>query len=253
MIIALILILLIASLIELLYGSRVLGLLFLLSLIIVLSKFKGEKRIERKYKIVGLLIVAFVIIYNKNGLGVLDVMLMLMGISLALSGSVIAYFTFVMSSFFVVSFILLYSLPHALGIPLPYYYGHYLVALPVVEILRRLGYDVCLSSMRTITVNGIQPVNLIIELSCFGWYSLLIALGAILAYSKTMNVRNVSKLILATAFAVYLANLLRIAILVVVAYDFGIEKMLLIHAHIGWILFASIVVPLLYILNNSRS
>ena len=257
--ITLILILLIASLIELLYGTRILGLLTLLFLVIILAKEKrkGEKGDVARI-LIGLAIIAFVLIYNNNGWGTLDVMLLMVGASLILTyfGIALASFTLVMASFFVMTFLLLYSLPHSLGIPLPYYYGHYLVALPVVDVLRHIGYDVKLSSMRTITVNGVQPVNLIIELSCFGWYSLLLALGAIVAYSRTMRPIDrvmLIKLLIVTIFAVYLANLLRIAILVVVAYDFGIKTMLILHAHIGWILFAIILLPLIYVLNNSLS
>jgi len=47
--------------------------------------------------------------------------------------------------------------------------------------------------------------------------------------------------------ASYFANFLRVSILVLLTYFYGVETMMIFHSHIGWILFAIILLPLMYI------
>ncbi len=49
---------------------------------------------------------------------------------------------------------------------------------------------------------------------------------------------------------VYLANLLRIAILVTVAYFYGLETMMMFHTHVGWMLFATILILIMYFITR---
>ncbi len=257
-----VLVLLISSFLEFLYGSRILGFVLFLILLLVLLRNANIQDISRNrsFLFLGSAIIIVVALAKGKEWGMLDIMSLILGISLILTNfsitASLAKFTSILSSFFIASFVLLYSIPHALGFPLPYYYGHYLVAFPVVEILKNAGYDVSLRSLRTIAVNGIVPINLKIELSCFGWYSLLIAIGTVVAYDRAISPLGrgkLLKLIPITALAVYLANILRIAILVVVAYNYGPKAMLLLHAHIGWILFAIILMPLCYFISSEKS
>ena len=254
-----IVILLISSYLEFLYGSIILGFFFLFILILVLISFsRGIAGAWNPFLVIlGITIILLVLAYNyvTNGRwGNLDVMTMLFGFSLIFVSSpnkeisTISRFTAWLSALFVLSFGLLYSLPHLFGIPLPYYYGHYFVTLPVVLILKSFGLNLAASSMRIIEVNGVEPINLKIELSCFGWYSMLLALSTILSYNftiKRIEKKKLMLIILIAAFASYLANLLRVMILVAVTYFYGIEKMLVIHPHVGWILFALILIPLM--------
>lgn len=263
LIISIVVILLISAFIEFLYGSYVLGAIFLTFLILILAFISKETGIEcqRRYlhlAIIGVAIIVSVFVYNrmlKSNWGNLDVMAILLGFSLILMSSTnreiftIARFTACMSLLFVISFSALYSIPHTFGFPLPYYYGHYMVTLPVTIILRKLGLNVDVPSMRIIRVNGVEPLNLKIELSCFGWYSLLLSLSTILAYNltiKKIKKRKLMVILSIVSITVYLANLLRIAILVTVAYFYGLEIMMMFHAHTGWILFAVILIPLMY-------
>lgn len=262
-IIGAIVVLLISSYLEFLYGSIYLGIIFLTLFIILIFFLPKDIEAEKSRKnsllaVLGIVIVISVIIYNyltNRKIGNLDVMTAILGISLILMNSSnkdvlsISKFSAWLSSFFISSFALLYSAPHYFGIPFPYYYGHYFVALPVVSILRILGLNVSARSMRMINVEGIEPVNLKIELSCFGWYSMLLSLGTIFSYHMSIKKIDRRKLIvisLIVFFASYLANLLRVTILVVLTYFYGVDTMLMFHPHLGWILFASILIPLIY-------
>ena len=263
LILSLIVLLLIASFMEFLYGSTILGLVFLFILILIMLKIseRTEERTRRpSLMALGSLIIVSVIAYNyltQSSWGNLDAMVILFGSSLILMNtknseiSTIARFSAWMSLIFISSFFILYSLPHAFGIPLPYYYGHYLITLPIVSILKFLGLKVDTPSMRIIRVNGVEPIDLKIELSCFGWYSLLLALSTVISYNltiKRIERRRLTFILLTVTVAVYLTNLMRIAILVTVAYFYGIKTMMIFHSHIGWILFAAVLMPIIYIL-----
>jgi len=69
----------------------------------------------------------------------------------------------------------------------------------------------------------------------------------VLAYSETIEKIEKRKLVLiliTLSFASYLANLLRVAILVHLTYFYGTKTMLIVHSHLGWIIFALLLLPL---------
>jgi len=267
LVVSIVVVLLISAFIEFLYGLHILGFVFLALLILVLSFVSkditsAEYRKNLRLAMIGMVIVVSVLIYNymlRSDWGNLDVMTILFGSSLILMGStnrnvsMIARFTACMSLLFVIFFLFLYSIPRVFSIPLPYYYGHYMVTLPVATVLKHLGLNVDVPSMRIIRVNGVEPLNLKIELSCFGWYSLLLALSTVLSYSLTIKKierRKLMIVLLVVSVTVYLANLLRIAILVTVAYFYGLKTMMMFHTHAGWILFAMILIPIMYFITR---
>ena len=252
--------LLVSSYLEFLYGSIYLGIIFLILFVISIYFLPKNVKVRRKSSLLtlfGIVIVLLVITYNyltQGDIGNLDVMVTILGLSLIFINSsnrdvsAISRFTAWMSAFFISSFSILYSIPHYFGIPLPYYYGHYFVTLPVVSILKILGLNVSAEFMRIINVRGVEHVNLKIELSCFGWYSMLLALGTVFSYHTSLRRIEKRRLILisfAVFFASYLTNLLRVCILVVLTYFYGIDVMKVFHPHLGWILFALILIPLI--------
>ncbi len=250
---------LVAAFIELSYGSFYLGILFLALFILMLLLTKKTTS-EQEFKpshlrlVFGLILIFTVTVYNihKNSeFQTLDSMVFLLGLSLVISNfrkfAVIGRFSIYFSSIFLLFYISLFLIPETIGFDLPYYYGHYFVTLPVVAVLQNLGYNITVPEMRFIEVYGVEQTILKIDLACFGWYSLLLILSMVLAYSETIEKIEKRKLVLiliTLSFASYLANLLRVAILVHLTYFYGTKTMLTVHSHLGWIIFALLLLPL---------
>lgn len=261
-------VLLVGAFIELSYGSIILGAVFLLSTFISLALLiKIDNNQENKNNnwfrvITGSLIVVSDIAYNlyvSGEIQTFDSMIILFGISIIASGlryektNELGRFTTYFSGFFLVFYVLLFVIPTKSGVDLPYYYGHYFVSVPVVAILQNLGLDVTIPSMRIIQVAGVEPATLKIDLACFGWYSILLIVSMLLSYSiviEELKSRSLAKIMGVMVFASYLANLLRVMILVVITYFYGLDDMLIVHSHIGWILFGVILIPLSFLIIN---
>jgi len=257
-------VLVVSSFIELAYGSPYIGIAFFILSVILLIYI--SKRVEISVEshrsapaiITGLSIVLADLIYNyvySSEIQTFDSMVILLGFSIALSGSGTKYsdlgrFSTYFSSIFLVLFLSLFMIPERFEVDLPYYYGHYAVTLPAVCLLTALGLRVTIPEMRFIEVFGVQHVVLKIDLACFGWYSMLLVTSMLLAYDLTMERLGRGKLLKILAVMIvasYLANLLRVSILVVTAYYYGMDTMMLIHSHLGWILFAAVLIPLVYV------
>jgi len=261
-------VLLVGAFIELSYGSIILGAVFLLLTFLSLALLiKIDKNFENKKNnwvkvIIGSLIIVSDITYNvyiSGEIQTFDSMIILFGISVIASGlryekiNELGRFTTYFSGFFLTFYILLFVIPTKSGVDLPYYYGHYFVSVPVVGILQSLGFDVMIPSMRIIQVGGIEPATLKIDLACFGWYSILLIVSMLLSYSiviEELKSRSLAKIMVVMVFASYLANLLRVMILVVITYYHGLDAMLIVHSHIGWILFGMILIPLSFLIIN---
>ncbi|WP_456478665.1 archaeosortase C [Geoglobus ahangari] len=253
--------LLIASFIELSYGSKILGLLFLVIAVGTLTFLPKTPHATLKRSIpgtvAGLAIVTADIVYNTmsgSEIQTVDSIVILLGISLAIYKSGTKYsemgkFGFFFSAIFLALFSMLFVFPIKAGIDLPYYYGHYAVTLPVVTLLQKMNLNIGMYGERLIFVNGVENALLKIDLACFGWYSLLLVISMLAAYGLTFSNKtwgSLAKIALLMCIAVYIANLIRVAILVMLTYYYGVETMLVVHAHLGWIFFALIVFPTAY-------
>ncbi|MBO8183645.1 MAG: archaeosortase C [Archaeoglobus sp.] len=260
---------LVAAFIELSYGSFHLGMGFLvLTCLVFYLGIKDKKIKESKVEIsyfqvmLGVLIILAVIVYNiyKNSeIQTFDSMVLLLGFSLILLNvkkfTEIGRFALYFSIVFLIFYINLFLIPEKLGISLSYYYGHYFVTLPVVTIMQSLGYNVSIPVMRIIEVHGVEYTTLKIDLACFGWYSLLLIVSMVISYSETIEKIQTKRLVLillALAVASYIANLLRVAILVYLAYFYGLKTMMTIHSHLGWILFAILLLPIAFFMLKER-
>ncbi len=258
-------VLVVSSFIELAYGSIYLGVLFLILsgvCLVILSKetpVKSEIKKSPLLMIFGILIVIADISYNyltHFEIQTFDSMIILFGFSLFLFASGTRYaelgkFGAYFSAVFLVFFTSLFIIPEKLDVTLPYYYGHYCVTLPAVLILSSLGLNVKIPEVRLIEVLGVQNLILKIDLACFGWYSMLLIVSMLISYNLTiqrMKRRKFLKILLVMLIACYLANLLRVLILVVVAYYYGLDAMMIAHSHIGWILFAALLIPLSHLI-----
>jgi archaeosortase C (PEF-CTERM variant) len=188
-------------------------------------------------------------------------MIILLGVSLFMYGSgtwlaELGRFSIYFTSIFLILFITLFLIPMRINIDLPYYYGQYAVTMPVVFLLNSIGLNVRIPEDRLIEVLGNYHALLKIDLACFGWYSILLIVSMLVAYNLTIERRSWSKIVkimLVLVGASYLANLLRVSALVVLTYYYGVERMLSIHSHLGWILFVIILLPITYIFMKNSS
>ncbi|WP_290596749.1 MULTISPECIES: archaeosortase C [unclassified Archaeoglobus] len=255
--------LLIAAFIELSYGSLYIGLIFLILIVVfiyILTRKSERDRIRpSKLQIfVGATLILLVVGYNlyKNSeIQTLDSMVLLLGFSLIVSNiprfSEIGKFSVYFSFLFLVFYSILFLIPENVGFDLPYYYGHYFVTLPVVATMQNMGYNLSNPDMRLIEVCGVERTVLKIDLACFGWYSLILIISLVIAYSETVEKFRTKKLLIVLALLIlasYIANLLRVAILVHLTYFYGVKTMMTVHSHLGWILFAVFLLPVAFFL-----
>lgn len=262
---------LIGAFIEFTYGSIHIGLVFfiicLLLLVILIGKSARETRTLKSpiFPVTGMVLIVADLSYNYlsgSQIQTLDSMVLLLGASLLLMSSrknqysEIGTFGACLSVFFLCFFMLLYTIPSELGIRIPAYYGHYFVALPVYGLLTMLGLNLELPALGLITVNGVELASLKMDLACFGWYSMFLIISTLLAYTLVIERyewNKFLKILFVMVGASYAANFLRVTTLIVLTYYYGIETMMRVHSHLGWVLFALILMPLLYHLLNQEN
>ena len=255
---------LIAAFIELSYGSVYIGIAFFFLCLCFLfftkrSSEKGESKSRSLFLIfIGAILIISDITYNfisQSDIQTLDSMILLLGLSLIIAnmsgkfGDIGAFSTY-MCIFFLIFFALLYIIPSKLNMNISHYYGHYFIALPICSLLNIFGFNLSLPETGTIRVNGFERAWLKMDLACFGWYSMILIVSALLSYNITIERfqgKKLLKIILVMVAASYFANFLRVSILVLLTYFYGVETMMIFHSHIGWILFAIILLPLMYI------
>ena len=256
----------IAAYAEISYGSLILGLIFLslslITLILIISEFRQDVRFVQDGRSLllmfsGIFIVLVDILYNyfyNSEIQTLDSMVIIFGLSLLIFNlnqelSKIGLFGIYFSILFLLMFVSLFTLPLKLGLNFVYVYGHYGLTVPVVELLKIVNLDIRIADFRIIEVVGVEHLFLRIDLECFGWNSSLLALSMIFAYNLTFKFKSwkyISKAAILLIFVAYFANMLRVLILILLAYYYGSEVMLGVHPHLGWIIFALIILPISY-------
>ena len=264
LILLLLIISLIGAFIELSYGSVYAGVVFsgiCLVLLYIISSGRRGRETGKSLILMftGAILIVADLTYNYlsgSAIQTLDSMILLLGASLIVANannrrlSELGAFGTYMSLFFLVGFTSLYIIPSRLNIEIPYYYGHYFVAVPVCALLKLFGLDLAVPEASIIVVKGVELTRLKMDLACFGWYSMLLIVSTLLAYSIAIEPYRRDKLfkiILVLVGASYVANVLRVSILVVLAYYYGVETMMVFHSHLGWVLFAIILIPLMYV------
>ena len=261
----------VSAFIELSYGSKYLGIIafglgvFVLYLMIKRVKTRETGHTPSTISILsGLVLISADISYNYlkgYEIQTFDSMIILLGLSLMMYGSgtwlvEIGRFSMYFTSIFLILFITLFLIPMRINMDLPYYYGQYAVTMPVVFLLNTIGLNVKIPENRLIEVLGNYHALLKIDLACFGWYSILLIVSMLVAYNLTIERRSwgmIAKIMSILIGASYLANLLRVSALVVLTYYYGVETMLSIHSHLGWILFVVILLPITYIFMKNSS
>ncbi|MCX9012698.1 MAG: archaeosortase C [Candidatus Methanoperedens sp.] len=258
--------LIIAAYVELNFGgygsSGFLALVFFLAALVMLAKLKGteQTRLKASWKflLLGSIILIADLAYNirtGSAIQTLDTMVLFLGASLISinirnnSISSMGEFGTYFSSIFLLLFLVVYAMPSRLGSNIYDYYGYYATTVPALFLLRFMNVSLHMDSLTTFHVYGVEDIYYKIDLGCFGFYSMMLIISTVLAYRLTSPGKNQHSLVKITAVLIatsYLANLLRIIILVSVGYSYGMATMQVFHTFLGWALFAAIVLPITY-------
>jgi archaeosortase C (PEF-CTERM variant) len=251
--------------VEISEGSIPLGILLFIIAVLLMSRIKvGESYVIKRSRLpmlVGALIVASDITYNvltHSELGTLDIMTFLLGISLIAHninneeirrmGTFAAY----MSATFITLFLIFFSLFNQLNIDFTHLFDHYFVLLPSLFIVKAIGIPVEVIATETVRIQGVEEMSVIIGGPCSGLYSMFLLIGIMVAYSRIEQLERGKfySLLIISIVVAYVANLMRVTTLYVVAYYYGKEAMYFAHVHLGWIIFVIVVTVLLYVLDK---
>jgi archaeosortase C (PEF-CTERM variant) len=253
--------------IELSEGSTIIGILLFIIAVGMVSRIKltGDHaafKSSKTYLFAGLFTMAAVAMYNlatKSSIGTLDSMAFLIGASLFAMGTSrkdirqLGEFGLYISGVFTVLYIVFYTFFGIFNIDFVHLFDHYFVLIPTVSVLNFSSIPVEIIAIETITLYGLtETMTIIIGGPCSGLYSMFLLIGIVVAYSRMERIelrKSLTILIFAICVA-YVANLVRVFTLYVVAYRYGIETMMIFHTHLGWILFAGTAGLIMYIMNR---
>lgn len=257
-----------AATIEFGHGSIILGIIYAIILIIILSKVEinwrirensnsGDKRF-RLYAIVGILIIISVLVYNytiKDSIGTLDMMTLMLGSSIfacSMNNTKVRRFG-IFGAFMSFSFLILFAIIYGMFVNYLIEYNYFFVLVPSVNIANAIGISMVIDPPDVVRIFGVENIGLAIGSTCNGVNSMLLLVSLVIGYSFAENILDIKRTLLIALIAVliaYLANILRILILFFVAYRYGLELMLNVHFHAGWIIFSVNALIFLYILNS---
>ncbi|WP_094229080.1 archaeosortase C [Methanolobus psychrotolerans] len=266
-IILLVLALFTGATIELSEGSTTVGIVLFIAAALLISrmKLKDTKGLKssKNYMLIGGFIVAADLIYNyvnKSSLGTLDSMVFFLGVSLIAMGTgkrdlkQLGEFGFYISLVFTILYLIFYSFFGHFNIDFLHLFDHYFVLMPTVALIKLFGIPVEIIAIETVILYGAEPMTIVIGGPCSGLYSMFLLIGIVAGYSRIERMdtkRTFSLLGLAVAIA-YIANLVRVVILYVTAYLYGMDAMMVVHTHIGWMIFALTAGGIMYLMNRKR-
>ncbi|RLI71112.1 archaeosortase C [Archaeoglobales archaeon] len=260
----LILALFLGATVEISEGLIPIGVILFIIAVILISKIeiKGGKVKQSKYRLIlGVSVVMAVIVYNiktNSTLGTLDMMTTLFGISLIAQDlnkediRKMGLFGMYMSGVFIILFLIFFSMFNRFNIDLIHQFDHHFVLLPTVFIIKAAGIPIHVIGTETVYIQGVEEMSVIIGGPCSGLYSMFLLIATVIAYSRMERVER-KKVMLLLAIAVlvaYIANLTRVVILYIVGFFYGVDTMMLVHVHLGWIIFIVVMFILLSIIKR---
>jgi archaeosortase C (PEF-CTERM variant) len=256
--------------VEISEGSTTVGItLFFVSVLLLTRinfKHLGDSSLLKKSKMyffIGSFIVSADLFYNfKTGgeLGTLDVMTLFFGASLIgtqLQSPQIVRVSRLgtyISSVFVIFYLIFYTMFAFFNIDFLHKFDHYLILLPTVGILSLTGIPLEVIATETVRVSGVEEMIIVIGGPCSGLYSMFLLIGIVFGYSRIEKM-DVNKTLIMLGFCVavaYTSNLFRVIILYLTAYYYGQETMMMVHTHIGWIIFAIVSAVIMYFIELKR-
>ena len=256
--------------IEISEGSTAVGVLLFLISVLLLTRinFKqvGSSGLLKKSKtcfVIGIFIVSADLYYNfRNGgeLGTLDIMTLFFGASLIgtqlgnLQIERISRFGMYISSVFILLYLIFYSMFAFFNIDFLHKFDHYMILLPTVKIIGLMGIPLEIIATETVRISGVEEMTMVIGGPCSGLYSMFLLIGIVFGYSQIEKLdTNKTMMMLGFCIAVaYISNLFRVIVLYLTAYYYGQETMMLVHTHIGWIIFAGVAAGIMYFIELKR-
>lgn len=264
-IILLVLALFTGATIELSEGSTFVGIVLFIFAAMLISRMKltGNDGIKssKNYLIIGGFVIAADLIYNytnKNDIGTLDSMAFFIGASLIAMGTgkrdlkSLGEFGLYISTIFTTLYLIFYTGFGILKIDFIHLFDHYLVLMPTVALIKTIGIPVEIIATETVILYGAEPMTIVIGGPCSGLYSMFLLVGIVAGYSiiEKMDVKKALKLLGFAVLVAYISNLVRVVILYITAYLYGIDAMMIVHTHIGWIIFALTAGGIMFIMNK---
>ena len=251
--------------IEISEGSIIIGILLFIASAFLISKIKltttNNIKNSRNFLWIGTFVILLDLIYNyinNSNLGTLDSMIFFIGVSLIAIGTnknnvkQMGEFGFYISSSFTILYLIFYSLFGHFNINFIHLFDHYFVLMPTVFFVKSMGIPIEIITTETVILYGNEPMTIVIGGPCSGLYSMFLLIGIVIGYSKMEKMDNINTLKL-LGFAIliaYIANLVRVSILYITAYKYGLDTMMIVHTHIGWIIFALTAGLIMYIINK---
>lgn len=254
----------IGATIELSEGSTTIGVILLLAAVAAITQIRLSERkdirISKIYISIGALIVFAALFYNfrtGSSLGTLDSMTFFFGASLMAYGTArpqlrhLGEFGAYISGIFTVLYLVFYSLFGMLNIGFLHLFDHYLVLLPTVTIIQLFGIPVDVVGIETVNLAGVENLTIIIGGPCSGLYSMFLLIGIVAGYSRIEKIKlnQTLNLLGFVIIVAYVSNLVRVVILYLAAYYYGLEAMRLVHTHLGWMIFAFVAGMIMYIMD----
>ncbi len=248
-------------------GSVLIGVVMFLIALALTSRIRlsGEyiTKTSKFFIILGVFIVLADLAYNlkaMNQLGTLDSMTFFLGVSFIAYGMSryrrMGEFGIYMSGTFIVMFEFFYSLLPSLNNNFIHYFDHYLVLLPSLAITKAVSnIDMHIVATETVHFNGFEDATVVIGGPCSGLYSMMLLVGIIVGYAKMERLtdkRRIALLVVMAILVAYVANLIRVSVLYFVGYYYGIEKMMFVHVHLGWIIFIITSFIIMMVLSKTR-
>ncbi|AKB71765.1 Permeases of the major facilitator superfamily [Methanosarcina mazei C16] len=256
--------------VEISEGSTTVGVVLFLISVFLLTRinFKhvggsGLLKRSKTYFVAGAFIVAADLYYNfKSGgeLGTLDVMTLFFGASL-MGGQMhnsqiarVSRFGIYISSVFVALYLIFYTMFAFLNIDFLHKFDHYMILLPTVKVIGLMGIPLEVIATETVKVSGVEEMTVVIGGPCSGLYSMFLLIGIVFGYSRIEKMDfNRTFMMLGFCIAVaYISNLFRVIVLYLTAHYYGQEAMMLVHTHIGWIIFAVVAGGIMYFVEMKR-
>lgn len=253
--------------IEMSEGSVLAGVVLILLAMLVVTRLQITSSTSSQnsyfYAIIGAAMIIADVAYNLhalNQLGTLDTMVFFLGFSLVVYGLNIRQFAklgefgIYISASFLFLFIIFYSTFGALNIDFLHQFDHYFVLLPTVSIIRLIGIPVEVVATETVQLGGLVPMTIIIGGPCSGLYSMFLLIGIVFGYSRIEKMEpNKTFMLLGIAVVIaYISNLVRVTILYITAYYYGLDTMMIVHTHLGWIIFAAVAGSIMFLLEKYR-
>jgi archaeosortase C (PEF-CTERM variant) len=251
--------------IELSEGSTIVGIILFILAAILISRMKltGADGIKssKNYMIIGGFIVAADLIYNyinKSEIGTLDSMAFFIGISMIAMGTnkrdikQLGEFGFYISSIFTALYLVFYSAFGYLKIDFLHIFDHYFVLMPTIALIKTFGIPAEIIATETVVLYGAVPMTIVIGGPCSGLYSMFLLIGIVAGYARIekMDIKRSFKLLGFAVLVAYIANLVRVVILYITAYLYGMGVMMMVHTHIGWIIFALTAGGIMFLMNR---